>query len=250
MTLPNPVMTASGTAGHGAELAAYLDLAALGAVVVKSLSAEPWPGNPAPRVHETRLGMLNSVGLQGPGVAAWLADDLPRAGGRRGPGGGQHLGPPGGGRSPQAAAAAAPASTAAWWPWRSTSAAPTSRTAGGCSPTRPAATAEAVARRGGPSTALPLWAKLSPNVTDLAEIAGAAAGRRGRGGTLVNTLLGMAIDVERRRPVLGAGGGGLSGAGHPPGGRAGRLRRAGGIARRPHRRRGGRDDRAWTPSSC
>src|SRR5687767_8804123 len=75
--LPNPVMTASGTGGHGAELAAYMDLGALGAVVVKSLSAEPWAGNPPLRVHETTAGMINSVGLQGPGVATWLADDLP-----------------------------------------------------------------------------------------------------------------------------------------------------------------------------
>ena len=75
--LPNPVMTASGTAGHGAELAGYGDLGRLGAVVVKSLAAEPWPGNPAPRLHEAAGGMLNSVGLQGPGVEAWLEDDLP-----------------------------------------------------------------------------------------------------------------------------------------------------------------------------
>src|SRR5690606_26008959 len=68
---------ASGTAGHGAELASYLDLAALGAVVTKSVSADPWPGNPAPRVHQATAGMLNAVGLQGPGVAAWLADELP-----------------------------------------------------------------------------------------------------------------------------------------------------------------------------
>ncbi|HEY2997069.1 MAG TPA: dihydroorotate dehydrogenase, partial [Acidimicrobiales bacterium] len=77
VSLPNPVMTASGTAGHGTELAPYLDLGALGAVVVKSLHADPWPGNPPLRVHETAAGMINSVGLQGPGVAAWLADDLP-----------------------------------------------------------------------------------------------------------------------------------------------------------------------------
>ena len=68
----NPVMTASGTAGHGAELASYMDLSSLGAVVVKSLSAEPWGGNPAPRVTEVDAGMLNSVGLQNPGVEAWL----------------------------------------------------------------------------------------------------------------------------------------------------------------------------------
>src|SRR3954451_4771955 len=76
--LPNPIMTASGTGGHGAELEAYFPLRDLGAVVVKSLSAEAWPGNPAPRLHEAGDAMLNSVGLQGPGVDAWLADDLPK----------------------------------------------------------------------------------------------------------------------------------------------------------------------------
>ena len=75
--LANPVLTASGTAGHGAELARYFDLSALGAVVVKSLSAEPWQGNPAPRVTEVDAGMLNSVGLQNPGVEAWLEEELP-----------------------------------------------------------------------------------------------------------------------------------------------------------------------------
>jgi len=82
---PNPVLTASGTAGYGAELGAYIDLAALGAVVVKSLSPQPWGGNPSPRVHETVGGMLNAVGLHNVGVAAWLADHLPalrRAGAR------------------------------------------------------------------------------------------------------------------------------------------------------------------------
>src|SRR5439155_21126453 len=77
VVLPNPVMTASGTSGHGAELAAYFDLAELGAVVVKSLSAEPHAGNPAPRLHEVPGGMLSSVGLQGPGVEAWLEHDRP-----------------------------------------------------------------------------------------------------------------------------------------------------------------------------
>src|SRR5580692_5455139 len=75
--LPNPIMTASGTSGHGAELADYGDLSSLGAVVVKSLSVRPWEGNPAPRVHEVGSGMLNSVGLQGPGLEAWLEHDLP-----------------------------------------------------------------------------------------------------------------------------------------------------------------------------
>ncbi len=77
VALSNPIMTASGTSGHGAELAAFLDLASLGAVVVKSVSAEPWAGNPPPRLHPVEGGMLNSVGLQNPGMAAWLAEELP-----------------------------------------------------------------------------------------------------------------------------------------------------------------------------
>ena len=86
-------MTASGTAGHGAELARYGPLDRLGAVVVKSLAAEPWPGNPSPRLHEAPSGMLNSVGLQGPGVEAWLENDLPASRRRRRPGRRPHLGP-------------------------------------------------------------------------------------------------------------------------------------------------------------
>ena len=78
LRLRSVLCTASGTAGHGAELAPYVDLSALGAVVVKSLSAEPWAGNPAPRVHEATAGMINSVGLQGPGIEEWLAHDLPK----------------------------------------------------------------------------------------------------------------------------------------------------------------------------
>jgi dihydroorotate dehydrogenase (NAD+) catalytic subunit len=78
VTLPNPVLTASGTAGHADELAHYMDLCTLGAVVVKSLLPEPWPGNPPPRVHATDGGMINRVGLQGPGIEAWIDHDLPR----------------------------------------------------------------------------------------------------------------------------------------------------------------------------
>lgn len=78
VTLRNPVMTASGTAGHADELGRYVDLSSLGAVVVKSLLPEPWPGNQPPRVHAADGGMFNRVGLQGPGIEAWLEHDLPR----------------------------------------------------------------------------------------------------------------------------------------------------------------------------
>ena len=77
VTLPGPVMTASGTAGYGAELAPFMELAELGAVVTKSLAPYEWAGNPAPRVHPTPQGMMNAVGLQGPGIEYWLANVLP-----------------------------------------------------------------------------------------------------------------------------------------------------------------------------
>ena len=76
--LPNPVMTASGTAGYGTEIGAYVDLGSLGAVVTKSLSPFDWAGNRAPRVAGTPAGMLNAVGLQNPGVQQWLERELPR----------------------------------------------------------------------------------------------------------------------------------------------------------------------------
>ena len=75
--LPTPIMTASGTAGHGGELSRYVPLDSLGALVVKSLSIMAWEGNPAPRVVQLPGAMMNSVGLQGPGVAGWIADELP-----------------------------------------------------------------------------------------------------------------------------------------------------------------------------
>ncbi len=77
LELANPIVAASGTFGHGAEVAGLVDAAALGAVTAKSVSPDPWPGKPAPRLHMTPSGMLNAVGLQGGGVAAWIDHDLP-----------------------------------------------------------------------------------------------------------------------------------------------------------------------------
>ena len=81
--LPSPVLTASGTFGHGDEVAKLGDPARLGAITAKSLCPDPWAGKPAPRLHMTAAGMLNAVGLQGPGIAAWLAHDLPALRDRR-----------------------------------------------------------------------------------------------------------------------------------------------------------------------
>jgi dihydroorotate dehydrogenase (NAD+) catalytic subunit len=205
--LDNPVMTASGTAGHGAELARYVDLSALGAVVVKSLSAEPWAGNPAPRVTEVDAGMLNSVGLQNPGVEAWLADELPAllATGARVVASIWGFTVEAYEKAATALAEAPPEVVAV----EVNLSCPNVESRRAMFAHSPQLTAAAVAATEG--CRRPRWAKLSPNVTDLTEIAGAALEAGADALTLVNTVMGMAIDVETRRPRLGAGGGGLSG---------------------------------------
>ncbi len=206
--LPNPVMTASGTAGHGAELAAYGPLGALGAVVVKSLAADPWPGNPAPRVREVGGGMLNSVGLQGPGIAAWLERDLPalQATGARVVLSiwGRRVEDYARAGALVAAAGALPGVVAV----EVNVSCPNLEDRSRMFAHSPRATAEAVSAA---ACGLPRWAKLSPNVTDLRPVAAAALDAGAEALTLVNTLMGMAVDVDRRRPALGGGGGGLSG---------------------------------------
>jgi dihydroorotate dehydrogenase (NAD+) catalytic subunit len=212
LALSNPIMTASGTSGHGAELAPYVDLGSLGAVVVKSLSAEPYPGNPAPRVHGTTAGMLNSVGLQGPGVESWLERDLPPLLET----GASVVASIWGQRVDDFAKAAtmlaqAPPEVMAIEVNVSCPNLEDRRRMFAHSPT---ATAEAVSASA--AGGRPRWVKLSPNVADLCEIAGAALDAGAESLTLVNTVLGLAIDPETRAPRLGAGGGGLSGpAIHP-----------------------------------
>lgn len=213
VALRSPLLTASGTAGHGDELARYVDLSSIGAVVVKSLSADPWPGNPPPRVHETAAGMLNSVGLQGPGVQAWRDDELP------------------------AVLDTGATVVASIWGTEVADYARATELLVGCDgivaievnlscPNHhdrgqifahaPETTAEALAAVVAAGTGKPLWAKLSPNVTNLVEIAAAAAEAGAEAVTLVNTLMGMILDLESRTPILGGRGGGLSGpAIHP-----------------------------------
>ncbi len=215
LALPAPVMTASGTSGHADELAAYGPLADLGAVVVKSLSVDPWPGNPAPRVHQAGDSLLNSVGLQGPGIGAWAGDGLVRlaAAGARTVVSiwGQRV-------DDYARAAALVAELEGLAAVEINVSCPNledRRTMFAHSAT---ATAEVVAVVGERCPGLPRWAKLSPTVPDLAAVAGAALGAGAEAVTLVNTALAMAVDVETGRPVLGSGpaGGGLSGAAlHP-----------------------------------
>jgi len=208
------VMTASGTAGHGAELAPYLDLGALGAVVVKSLHADPWPGNPPLRVHETTAGMINSVGLQGPGVKAWLDEDVGAllATGARvvasiwGRSVDEY-------RRAAELLADAPAGVVAV---EVNLSCPNTEAGRDLFAHSPSATADVIAAT--EACGRPRWAKLSPNAPNLVEVAGAAHAAGAEAVTLVNTVMGMAIDPETRRFRLGSGpaGGGVSGpAIHP-----------------------------------
>ncbi len=212
VALRSPIMTASGTAGHGDELGTYMDLSALGAVVVKSLSADPWEGNPAPRVHETPAGMLNSVGLQGRGVEFWRTHELPPLVDI-----GATVVASIWGRSVEEYAAAAEALVGVSEQVVAVEVNLSCPNLGGGSHLfahDPKATSDVLAA----CSVLdrPLWAKLSPNTDRLVEIARAAREAGAEAVTLINTLLGMIIDIEHRRPLLGGGGGGLSGpAIHP-----------------------------------
>jgi dihydroorotate dehydrogenase (NAD+) catalytic subunit len=212
VALANPIMTASGTSGHGAELGAFVDLAALGAVVVKSVSVEPWAGNPAPRMHPVDGGMLNSVGLQNPGIAAWLDDELPALAAS----GATVIASIWGFRAEQyaqAAAAIRAARRAALPAVASVVAVEANISCPNIEDRRqmfahsPAGVRAAVgAAVDALAGDLPLWVKLSPNVTDLPAMAGVAVSAGAAAVTLINTVLGLALDPATGRARLGAAG--------------------------------------------
>ena len=175
LCLQNPIIAASGTCGYGEELHPFVDLNRLGGVVVKGLSLEPRPGNPAPRLVETTAGMLNSVGLQNVGIEAFLRDKLPRLRDYR-----TNLIVNFFGDSPdEYAAVAARASEAEGIAaLEANISCPNVRHGGMLFSSDARLTAEVVGKIR-QATRLPLWVKLSPNVTDITEIARAAEeGRR------------------------------------------------------------------------
>lgn len=218
LTLVGPIIAASGTFGHGDEVARLCDPSRLGAVTVKSQAPFAWPGNPAPRLHPSTCGMVNAVGLQGLGIDHWVEHDLPalRASGAR------VIASIWGHTVDDYAAAARRLTSVAdqivalevnlSCPNLHPGAAATS-VMFAHDPLATAAAIEAVQREG---VGVPIFAKLSPGVADLPEIAGAALQAGATGLTLVNTLRALLIDAEARRPLLGAGGGGLSGAAIKP----------------------------------
>lgn len=209
LQLAGPVVAASGTFGHGDEVARLGDPAVLGAVTAKSLLPEPWPGKPPPRLHMTAAGMVNAVGLQGPGIDAWIDDDLPalRATGAR------VIASLWGRTVDDYAHGAAMLRRARddLLAVEVNVSCPNLHHRSEMFAHHPDTTAAAVTAVTGAGLDLPVIAKLSPNVTDITEIAAAAVDAGAAVLTLVNTVMGLVVDAESRRPVLGGGGGGLSG---------------------------------------
>ena len=217
MRLPNPVMTASGCAANGKELHRFFDIAELGAFVTKTVLFDPRSGRGTPRMAETPSGMLNSIGLQGPGIVAFVQNDLVwlRSVGARvlvsiaGNTAGEYAN--------VAAALRASAAFDAVVGVEVNISCPNVANRGlvfACDPLS-AAKVIALVREKLPRDT-PIFAKLSPDVTDIVEIARACVKAGADGLTMINTLLGMVIDTDLLRPQVAGVTGGLSGPGIRP----------------------------------
>jgi len=203
----NPLIAASGTFGYGIEHEGVIDLSLLGGLVSKGLYLEPREGNPTPRIVETPSGLLNAIGLQGIGIRAFVKDVLPRltAFDTR-----VLVNVCGDSPEEYAEVAAIASDAPGVAALEINISCPNVRRGGmvfGCDPLLTHEVVAAVRR----VSRLPLIPKLSPNVTDIAVIARACEEAGADALSCINTLLGLAIDVETRRPRLAFGTGGLSG---------------------------------------
>jgi dihydroorotate dehydrogenase (NAD+) catalytic subunit len=207
--LPNPIMTASGCAGAGRELAQFIDVSKIGAIVTKSVMLSPRSGRPTPRMAETPSGMLNSIGLQGPGIDAFLQRDLPWLLSR----GARAVVSIAGGTVAEYADLAGRLSDAAGVTAIEVNiSCPNVEHRGqvfACNPDSSAAVIDAVRAR--TRYDIPVFAKLSPDVTDIVAVAKACVSAGADGLSMINTLLGMVIDTDTMRPRLAGLTGGLSG---------------------------------------
>ncbi len=205
--LKNPVVAASGTFGFGREYGQFYDLGELGGICVKGLTATRREGNPAPRIAETPMGILNSVGLQNPGVDAFIAEELPflRQFDTR-------VIANISGNTPEEYGEMCEKLSAAGVDLIEVNISCPNVKAGGLAyGTRPELAAEVTGEAKRHAGKVPVMVKLSPNVTDITEIARAAADAGADALSLINTLRGMRIDVDTRRPILKMNTGGLSG---------------------------------------
>ena len=209
--LKNPVMTASGTFGSGEEYSEFLDISRLGAVVTKGVSDVPWDGNPSPRIAETPSGMLNAIGLENPGVDRFLAKDLPflkKSGATIGVNVCGHT-------EEEYLNVVRKLTDDAISFLEINISCPNVKQGALAFGTDPAMV-EKITREIKEATDKPVVMKLTPNVTDIKEIARAAEAGGADGISLINTITGMKIDINKRRFVLANKTGGLSGpAIHP-----------------------------------
>ncbi|RQD71541.1 MAG: dihydroorotate dehydrogenase [Tindallia sp. MSAO_Bac2] len=204
--LKNPIMTASGTFGSGKEYGEYVDLNRLGAVVVKGVSLTPWKGNPTPRVAETYGGMLNAVGLQNPGVDAFMSEDIPFLKKYD-----TRIIVNVSGKSIEEYCGVAERLAEADIDMLELNISCPNIKEGGITFGTDTKMAALVVKEVKKVSRQPLMVKLSPNVTDITEIAKAVEAEGADAISMINTLLGMAIDAKNKRPILGNVMGGLSG---------------------------------------
>jgi dihydroorotate dehydrogenase (NAD+) catalytic subunit len=209
LELPNPVLTASGCAAAGRELHQFFDVSTLGAVVTKSIMSQPRSGRPTPRMAETPSGMLNSIGLQGPGIESFIANDLAWLADQ----GARTVVSIAGSHTDEFVELARRlAGHQAVSMIEVNISCPNVESRGqvfACDAIASSRVIGAVRRAADP--AQPVFAKLSPDVTDITLIARACADAGVDGFSLINTLLGMVIDTDTMRPALGGVTGGLSG---------------------------------------
>ena len=204
--MKNPIVVASGTFGFGREYGQFYDLSELGGICAKGLTLHRREGNPAPRIAETPMGILNSVGLQNPGVDAFIAEELPEL--RR-----HDLAVIANisGNTPEEYGIMCEKLSAAGVDMIEVNISCPNVKAGGLAyGTKPELAAE-VTRVAKAHSTVPVMVKLSPNVTDITEIARAVADAGADALSLINTLRGMRIDLDTRRPILKMNTGGLSG---------------------------------------
>ncbi len=207
LPMKNPVTVASGTFAAGREYSDFVNVAALGAVTTKGVSLNGWEGNASPRIAETPSGMLNSIGLQNPGVTHLIEEDLPWL---RSVGATSIVNVSGHSFDEYVNVIERLEDTTLVDAYEINISCPNVDAGGMTIGTDPASVREVVGMCRA-ATKKPMIVKLTPNVTDVTEIARAAVDAGADALSLINTLLGMAIDVNRRKPQLARVVGGLSG---------------------------------------
>ena len=206
--LKNPIIAASGTFGFGYEMAEIFDINCLGGISFKGTTRDPRFGNPTPRIAETPGGMLNAVGLQNPGIDAVIAEELPKL---KACFNGAVIANIGGFSLEEYTECVSKIDAQDGVAMIEVNISCPNVHAGGTNFGSSAKTAEEVTKAVRAVTKKPLYIKLSPNVTDIAEIAKACEAGGADGVSLINTLVGMRLDLKKRKPILANTTGGLSG---------------------------------------